>query len=134
MSLEIVRRFHSDAKAIPKVKRTLKELESRIPDAQLETCQVLVSMLVTNSVQHAELDPRDEISLTVKVSPEILRAEVCDPGPEFEVPSEKKQPGPEENSGWGLYLVEELAERWGVERRNKNKCVWLDLQTGPLLH
>jgi anti-sigma B factor antagonist len=58
---------------------------------------------------------------------------VCDPGPGFEVPSEKKRPGPDETSGWGLYLVEELAGRWGVERRDKNKCVWFELRTGPLL-
>ena len=32
-----------------------------------------------------------------------------------------------------FYLGEELAERWGVERRDKNKCVWFELQTGPLL-
>ncbi len=135
MPLDIVRKLRSDAEAVSEAKRALKqELEGRVPDAQLETLRLLGSELVTNSVRHPELNPRDEIGLSVKASPEILRAEVCDPGPEFEVPSEKKQPGPEENSGWGLYLVEELAERWGVERRNKNKCVWLDLQTGPLLH
>ena len=133
MSLKIVRTFFSDAEAVPEAKRALKELEGRIPDTQLETVQILVTTLVTNSVRHAELGPQDEISLRVKVSSKILRAEVCDPGPDFDVSSKKKQPGIEETSGWGLYLVEELAERWGVERRGDEKCVWFELETGPLL-
>ena len=114
MPLDIVRKLRSDAEAVSEAKRALKEeLEGRVPDAQLETLRLLVSELVTNGVRHAELNPRDEIGFSVKASPEILRAEVCDPGPGFEVPSEKKQPGPDETSGWGLYLVEELAGRWG---------------------
>lgn len=133
MSLEIVGTFRSDAEAIREAKRALKELEGRVPDAALETCQILVSALVTNSVHHAKLDPQDEISLSIKVFSEILRAEVCDPGPDFEVASKKHKPPVEETSGWGLYLVEELAERWGVERRGDEKCVWFELKTGPLL-
>ena len=133
MSLKIARTFFSDAEAVPEAKQALKELEGRIPDTQLETVQTLVIALVTNSVRHAALGPQDEISLRVKVSSKILRAEVCDPGPDFDVPFKKKQPGIEETSGWGLYLVEELAERWGVERRGDEKCVWFELETGPLL-
>src|SRR5436305_887772 len=99
MSLEIIRKFRSNAEAIREAKRALNELQGRVPDAQLETCQVLVTGLVTNSVQHAKLDPQDEIILTVKVSSEVLRAEVCDPGPDFEVSSEKYKPAMEESSG-----------------------------------
>lgn len=133
MSVEIVSKLRPVTEAIPETKRALKELEGRLPEAVLETTQILVSELVTNSIRHANLNPQDEIGLSVKVSSEILRAEVCDPGPPFEVPSKKQQPGIEETSGRGLYLVEELAERWGVERRSDEKCVWFELQTGPLL-
>jgi hypothetical protein len=32
-----------------------------------------------------------------------------------------------ESSGWGLYLVERLAERWGVDRRPDGNEVWFEL-------
>ncbi len=132
MTLEIVRKLRPGAEAVSEAKRALKELEGYVPDAVLETVRILVTELVTNSVRHAKLNPQDDIGLGAKVSSEILRAEVCDPGLGFQVPSEKQQPELAENSGWGLCLLEELAERWGVERRGKNKCVWFELQAGPL--
>ena len=35
-------------------------------------------------------------------------------------------PDPARPSGWGLYLVRELSDRWGVER-NKQTRVWFEL-------
>ena len=45
---------------------------------------------------------------------QCLRIEVRDPGPGFELV--EPAPDPARSSGWGLYLVRELADRWGVER------------------
>ena len=41
-----------------------------------------------------------------------MRFEVIDPGPGFR--PNILRPTPYQESGWGLYLVEQVANRWGV--------------------
>ena len=54
-----------------------------------------------------------------------VRAEVSDPGPGFEPASDRR---PRENdSGWGLFLVE-LAHRWGVAEDDASNRVWFELR------
>ena len=54
----------------------------------------------------------------------MLRVEVHDPGGGF-VPS-APSPDPARPSGWGLYLVAELADRWGVDSDERTR-VWFEL-------
>jgi anti-sigma regulatory factor (Ser/Thr protein kinase) len=84
-----------------------------------------VSELVTNSVRHAGLRPRDPIRLRVETSARALRLAVSDPGGGFgaNVP----EPAPKGPGGWGLFLTERLADRWGVEREGGWTTVWLEV-------
>jgi hypothetical protein len=36
--------------------------------------------------------------------------------------------GPEATSGRGMYLLEELAEEWGIDERPNGKTVWFELE------
>jgi len=83
-----------------------------------------VSELVTNAVRHANLAADDVIGLVVDVDDHALRVEVHDPGGGF-VPS-APSPDPVRPSGWGLYLVAELADRWGVDS-DQTTLVWFEL-------
>ena len=94
---------------------------------------LLVSELVTNCVRHAQLRARDLIRLQVGVSDRVLRVEVSDPGEGFgaNIP----EPAPRGPGGWGLFLTERLADRWGVDRESGWTTVWLEVdldQTRPL--
>ena len=95
----------------------------------LDLC-LLVSELVTNSVRHARLRPPDTIRLRVEVSDRLLRVGVTDPGEGFgaDIP-ELAVRGP---GGWGLFLTERLADRWGVDRESGWTTVWLELDLDPL--
>ena len=86
---------------------------------------LLVSELVTNCVRHARLRTRDVIRLRVGVSDRVLRVEVSDPGEGFgaKVP----RPAPRGPGGWGLFLTERLADRWGVDRESGWTTVWLEV-------
>jgi anti-sigma regulatory factor (Ser/Thr protein kinase) len=86
--------------------------------------RLLVSELVTNAVRHANLAAGDVILLVIDVEDSVLRVEVHDPGGGF-VPR-APAPDPARPSGWGLYLVEELADRWGVDSDEKT-LVWFEL-------
>jgi anti-sigma regulatory factor (Ser/Thr protein kinase) len=90
------------------------------PDV-LESVRLLVSELVTNAVRHAGLRGDDWIELRVEADEEAVWVGVSDPGQGFDrLPAQPQLNVP---TGWGLYLVNELADRWGVERRDAT-LVW----------
>jgi anti-sigma regulatory factor (Ser/Thr protein kinase) len=95
-----------------------------LSDGRERDVRLLVSELVTNAVRHANLAPGDVILLVIDVADSVLRVEVHDPGGGF-VPR-APAPDPARPSGWGLYLVEELADRWGVDS-DERTLVWFEL-------
>jgi anti-sigma regulatory factor (Ser/Thr protein kinase) len=94
--------------------------EHRIDDLRL-----LTSEIVTNALRHAGLKSGDSIALAVEASPDRVRVEVADPGPGFD-PNSIDEPKPELASGFGLFLVKRLADRWGVIRNHVTR-VWFEL-------
>ena len=105
-------------------RRALGELSDHLSPRRLEDARLLVSELVTNAIRHAGLGDHDVIRLVVLTGDRALRIEVCDPGRGFEMA--EPEPDPARPSGWGLYLVRELSDRWGVER-NDETLVWFEL-------
>lgn len=83
--------------------------------------RLLVSELVSNSVQHGCGDT--VVVLLDGGDPGVLRCEVVDGGEGF-VPRAR---GDRAVGGWGLDLVEQLADSWGV--REGSTHVWFELLT-----
>jgi len=104
-------------RALTGLNGSLAGLEHRVP--------LLVSELITNSVEHAGAGPEDSIELELTSSEKKIRVEVRDPGPWTEPPTARSEPG-----GFGLLLVEQLADRWGVGR-GPRKCVWFEIDRHP---
>jgi anti-sigma regulatory factor (Ser/Thr protein kinase) len=88
-----------------------------------ENLRLVVSELVTNSVRHARLRDSDRMELRLHMEPSRIRVEVWDPGTGFVPPDE---PTPTATSGWGLFLVEQLSDRWGVSRED-GTLVWAEI-------
>jgi integral membrane sensor domain MASE1/anti-sigma regulatory factor (Ser/Thr protein kinase) len=107
----------------------LSPLEDALTPRAFSDLRLLVSELVTNSVRHARLEPGDEIRLRVEVANRLLRVEVSDPGAGFgaSIP----EPTPSGLGGWGLFLTERLADRWGVDRQSGWTTVWLERKVEP---
>jgi anti-sigma regulatory factor (Ser/Thr protein kinase) len=93
------------------------------PDEVL-ALRLLVSELVTNSVRHAGLDPDEWIDLQVDVTPHTVRVTVTDPGGGFQPPTRPSHPT--DPSGWGLTLVQRMADRWGISSDGHTQ-VWFEL-------
>jgi anti-sigma B factor antagonist len=102
--------------------RRLGEISDHVPPRRLEDAR-----LVANAIRHADLSDGDVIRLVVVTGDRALRIEVCDPGQGFEPP--EPGPDPARPSGWGLYLVRELSDRWGVEHHGQTR-VWFELDRG----
>jgi anti-sigma regulatory factor (Ser/Thr protein kinase) len=91
----------------------------------METLRLLVTELVTNSVKHAQAD---NVVLRVLVGPSSVWTEVTDEGPGFD-PANTGAPRAD-RSGWGLFLVERLADRWGAEHESGATKVWFEIRRG----
>ena len=107
----------------------LSPLAGAIPTRVYSDLRLQVSELVTNSVRHAKLQPGDLIRLQIELSDRLLRVQVSDPGQGFSA----KIPDPVEGEpgGWGLFLTERLADRWGVDRDGGWTTVWLERDLDP---
>ena len=110
--------------AVPDARRALDALDDEVSSQTLEDLRLLVSELVTNSVRHAGLHEAQTIELKVKLLPETVRVEVNDQGTGFE-PTPRGARN-DDQSGWGLYLVSRIADRWGVSSDGVTR-VWFEL-------
>ena len=122
--MRVERRLPASPEAASVARHALDDLGDAVPDARLRDVRLLVSEVVTNAVRHANLAAGDAIELVVELKRRTLRVEVHDPGGGF-VPS-APAPDPTRPSGWGLYLVAELADRWGVDS-DEETLVWFEL-------
>jgi anti-sigma regulatory factor (Ser/Thr protein kinase) len=96
---------------------------SDLPPALLDRVRLLVSELVTNAVVHGPRTEDSAVQLTVHTSPKSLTVEVRDTGSGFQrrllAPSVR-------GSGWGLFLVEKMSDRWGVNGNDQTR-VWFQI-------
>jgi anti-sigma regulatory factor (Ser/Thr protein kinase) len=98
--------------------------ENRDLDAATQaTLTLLVSEVVTNAVIHPDVEPPGAIRLAARIAGGSIRVEVTDEGSGF-------MPQPRDpamsDRGYGLYLLEQQAAAWGVERQTGN-TVWFEL-------
>src|SRR5438128_4698529 len=105
-----------------------RQLESRLPGglppSLVDDVLLLTTELVTNSVRHSPAADTGTVDVAVRLAPERIRVEVSDPGSGFaHVP---RYPGTLSEGGRGLFLVEVLAERWGMGEGDRT-TVWYEL-------
>ena len=104
-----------------------RRLAQRITTGALDDVRLLLTELITNALRHADMKPDDEIAVKAELTDGTLRIEVHDPGRDG--PVTVRAPGAR-GGGYGLFLVDRLTSRWGVERRD-GTTVWAELSAGP---
>ena len=100
--------------------RAQKGAGQLVPDTVEDAALVVLSELVTNAVRHARVSPGREIETRYVREANGVRIEVHDAADERPT---ARVPG--DSGGWGLGLVDELSDRWGVDdRAGVGKSVW----------
>ena len=94
---------------------------THLAPTQLADATLMVSELVTNAVRHGT----GAIWLRVDQREDTLRVTVSDEGNVAISPS----PTPGAHGGWGLRIVQELADDWGVLAGSTR--VWFQLDQPP---
>jgi anti-sigma regulatory factor (Ser/Thr protein kinase) len=123
VSLEL--ELPSGLDAAAEARRALDRVGDELPASRLRDVRLLVSELVTNAVRHAGIGHGDPIRLSIHADDGYLRVEVLDAGSGFELRA--PEPDPSRASGWGLFLVDELADRWGVEGARPGTRIWFEI-------
>jgi anti-sigma regulatory factor (Ser/Thr protein kinase) len=106
-----------------KTRAKLAGLRAGIDPVLAEDMALLLSELVTNSYRHSGC-PDAEIGVDISISRKRIRCEITDEGEGFAaqpVPQSERGEG-----GWGLFIVDRLADRWGV-RTGPPTRTWFEL-------
>jgi len=116
----LARTFKADRQAPGEARNALRALNGSLDHELAEDVRLLVSELVTNSLRHTG---SADIVLEVWRSDEVVRVAVSDQGAGFDLAG---RPQPGDASGWGLFMVDRLADRWGVDTSG-DTSVWFEL-------
>jgi two-component sensor histidine kinase len=112
-----------DAPAL--ARRFAESVAPDLPADVLVDLKLLLSELVTNSVQHGASGPRSEVRVAIDRSKGTLHVTVRDAGSGFERPG-RVAVDPTTDHGYGLVMVDRVANRWGVEA-GAPTAVWFEL-------
>jgi anti-sigma regulatory factor (Ser/Thr protein kinase) len=106
-----------------RARRAVLAGDGAVPAFARDDVLLLITELVTNAVLHADVGPHRFLRLRIERWPRRVRVEVTHPGIAFE-----PDPAPADGTGgWGLLLVERIADRWGIASRAPGTCVWFEI-------
>jgi PAS domain S-box-containing protein len=104
-----------------RARQAVARLAAEAPEA-IEELKLLATEMVTNSCRHVEAE--DAIAVELLIVDGVARLAVTDAGPGFEAKAQSADLDAE--SGRGLFIVDALADRWGVETGAGTR-VWAEL-------
>ncbi|MFJ9446640.1 ATP-binding protein [Kitasatospora sp. NPDC101235] len=120
-----VARLDSRAESTPLARYLLRAYLSGLPagDRYADTAELLLGELFANAVQHCDAPADRHIEVRFTLVNSRLRLEVHDAGTARPA---LRTAAPDDEHGRGLFLVNELAERWGCASRpcGIGKFVW----------
>jgi anti-sigma regulatory factor (Ser/Thr protein kinase) len=115
--------FPRELSAAPAARRFVRQAAGGHPAA--EEALLVAGELIANSLVHAADATR--VTVTIAVSAAVIRIDVHDDGTGG-VPH-LREGGAEAEGGRGLWLVNQLAQRWGFLREPAHSCCWAEVAT-----
>jgi hypothetical protein len=108
--------------AVGAARRVLRDWESNFEPEVFYDLSLCVSELVTSIVERGEPAGTDQIELAVWRSNKLIRAEIRESRSDVVV----KKPATMVPRDWGMFIVDRVADRWGVDRSN-GTLVWCEI-------
>jgi anti-sigma regulatory factor (Ser/Thr protein kinase) len=95
-----------------------EELSDLVPGPVVDDVKLMVSELVTNGIVHGSTQSDDPLMLDLYINGHI-RCRVLDHGDGFATRARHGEIG-----GWGLQVVEQLSDEWGMQCSPQRTEVW----------
>jgi anti-sigma regulatory factor (Ser/Thr protein kinase) len=101
--------------------RVIAIAEPFVDDERMGDLRLVISEVITNAVRHGGSG-----DMVVAVTPKagFLCVQVTDTGDGFAPRPRAFEP--DDDGGFGLFLVERLTRRWGLTREDRNTRVWFE--------
>jgi anti-sigma regulatory factor (Ser/Thr protein kinase) len=114
----------------PQIARNALARLDGVPPELLDKAQLIASELVTNGVRHGNTQAGGPIQFSARRYPSVLRIDVENPAADSR--PEIQPRGQLRSSGYGLIIVDSLADRWGSDVDDAVR-IWceLELDTKP---
>ncbi|MFI2611017.1 ATP-binding protein [Kitasatospora sp. NPDC018619] len=129
-----VARLDSRAESTPLARHLLRAYLSGLPsgDRYRDTAELLLGELFANAVRHCDAPGDRHVEVRFALVNSRLRLEVHDAGSGRPA---LNSPASDDEHGRGLFIVNELAERWGCASRpcGIGKYVWALVAPSPAL-
>jgi anti-sigma regulatory factor (Ser/Thr protein kinase) len=107
-------------------RRALLAGNGALPGSVRDDVVLLVTELVTNAVRHAPARLDWPVRVELRRAARTISVTVLDGGSGFT--AEAPQLEPDESGGWGLLLVDRIADRWAIGPTAGGTCAWFEMQ------
>ena len=112
----------AEPQSVPHARERVVELAVPfVDDGRIADLRLVISEVITNAVRHGG---NGDMVVAVTPKPGYLCVQVTDTGDGFA--PRPRAFGPDEDGGFGLFLVEQLTRRWGLTREDSNTRVWFE--------
>jgi anti-sigma regulatory factor (Ser/Thr protein kinase) len=115
--------FDPEPAMVAGLRREMERFAERFSKVELYNLKVMISEMTTNAIRHGARRPGDHFTISWWEEEEFLRVLIENPGPAF---SPDPQIDHDTPGGRGIWLVSELADRWGVTCHNSEVQVWAE--------
>jgi anti-sigma regulatory factor (Ser/Thr protein kinase) len=108
--------------SVPRAReRVIQFAEPFVAASRIADLRLVISEVITNAVRHG-----GDGDMVVAVTPKqgYLCVQVTDTGDGFAPRPRAFEP--DDDGGFGLFLVERLTRRWGLTREDSNTRVWFE--------
>jgi anti-sigma regulatory factor (Ser/Thr protein kinase) len=120
-------RVRAEAHSVPHARERVIQLAEPFVDAErIADLRLVISEVITNAVRHGGAG-----DMLVAVTPKqsYLCVQVTDTGDGFAPRPRAFEP--DDDGGFGLFLIERLTRRWGLTREDSNTRVWFEFDFDP---
>jgi anti-sigma regulatory factor (Ser/Thr protein kinase) len=120
--------LRGDVEAASAARRAIAANDPTLPPSVQDDVSLLMTELVTNAVLHGGA-AAGRVQVEFRRQAGRIRVDVMDPGTNFEPPAPPSKG--DAAGGWGLFFVDQIAERWGVSPAPSGTSVWFELPADP---
>ena len=107
-------------------RRALLAGRGTLPTSVRDDVLLLLTELVSNAVRHAEAGADRPVRVEFLQRARTVRVAVFDEGTGFTADGPRSEG--DKSGGWGLFLVDQIADRWGITPTESGTCVWLEIR------